>query len=170
MTETGIGPLGKPRRGIGVGTFLIWMVLAAAAGAVGWQIYGSEVRARLGINQRQKEAAVISRPDANPPAASNINELTALVRDLQAVEQRNAEDIKTALQLLIAEQAATKTLSDSVALLQAKVDALQRPPPTPVAKKPPAASVARKPPVAPPTNIVGPEPELEPPPGAPASR
>src|SRR6476660_10545164 len=44
-----------------------------------------------------------------------------------ALEQRTAGDVQTVLQLLTSEQAATKTLSDAVAALQTKVDALRRP-------------------------------------------
>ena len=71
------------------------------------------------------------------------NEIVSLVRDLQASQQRTAEDVRATLQVLTADQAATKALSDAVAALQAKVDALQRP--VPVAKKP-APLAQRKPP------------------------
>ena len=91
-----------------------------------------------------------------------------LVKDLQASQQRTADDVRTTLQLLTSEQAATqaatKTVSDAMAALQAKVDALQRP--VVPATKNPAPVAARKPPPA--AARPAPEqPELEPP-GAPA--
>lgn len=58
-----------------------------------------------------------------------------MVKDLQALEQRTSSDVQTLLQLLTSEQAATKTLSEAVSVLQSKVDALKRPV-VPVAKKP----------------------------------
>ena len=79
----------------------------------------------------------------------NADEIVGLVKDLQVSQQRTADDVRTALQLLTSEQAATKTLSDAVAALQAKVDglpakvdALQRPA-VPVVRKP-AAPAERK--------------------------
>jgi hypothetical protein len=114
----------------------------------------------------------ITQTNQNQPTATNLNEVVGLVKDLQASQQRTADDVRTTLQLLTSEQAATqaatKTVFDAMAALQAKVDALQRPMvpatknPTPVAaRKPPAA--ARPSPEA---TEPG-QPELEPP-GAPA--
>ena len=73
-----------------------------------------------------------------------------------------ADDVRTVLQLLTSEQAATKSLSDAVAALQAKVDAIQRPL-VAVAKKP-APSAPRKPspPLPPSASPVQDQPEPEP--------
>ena len=93
-----------------------------------------------------------------------------LVKDLQASQQRTADEVRMTLQLLTSEQAATqaatKTVSDAVAALQAKVDALQHP--VVPATKNPAPVAARKPPPAAARPAPEPEqPELEPP-GPPA--
>ena len=172
MTESsGIGALANRRRGVAPGTFLLWMILAAAGGAIAWDIYGNDVPSRLGIHPQGGAAPSASTPtNQNQSLATNANEIVGLVKDLQASEQRTASDVQTALQLLTSEQAATKTLYDAVAALQAKVDALQRPAVAPAVKKP-APVAARKPPAAPRPAAVSTEPEqpeLEPPPGAPA--
>ncbi len=149
--------------------FFICIILAGAGGAIGWEIYGNDVRSRLGIVHRDTGRAA-------PPTASarinqsatgvTANEIVGLIKDLQALEQRTATDVQTALQLLTSEQAATKTLSDAVAALQVKVDALQRPV-VPVVKKPPSVA-PRKPPAVARPDAANPETEQpEPAPGAP---
>jgi hypothetical protein len=177
MTDTSnMGPLLKSRRGVSRGTFLTFlmsMILAGAGGAIAWEIYGNDVRSRLEIIHRDTGGAAppaASAPTNQSAAGINANEIVGLVKDLQASQQRTASDVQTVLQLLTSEQAATKTLSDAVAALQAKVDALQRPAVVPAVKKP-APVAARKPPAAPRPAAVSTEPEqpeLEPPPGAPA--
>jgi len=99
----------------------------------------------------------------------NADEIVGLVKDLQVSQQRTADDVRTVLQLLTSEQAATqaatKTLSDAVAALQAtvdalqaKVDALQRPA-VPVVRKPAAPSERKSAPRPPIANPEQPEPE-----------
>jgi hypothetical protein len=150
MTETSeIGPLARRRRGVAPGTFLIWIILAAVGGAVVWAIYGDGVRSILKLPPASAHWA-ITQTNQNQPTATNLNELVGLVKDLQASQQRTADDVRTTLQLLTSEQAATqaatKTVSDAMAALQAKVDALQRP--VVPATKNPAPVAARKPPAA----------------------
>jgi hypothetical protein len=171
MREAPDNPLLKPRRGVSRTTFLTFLIcLILAGGAIAWEIYGNDVRSRLGIIHRETG-------EAAPPAASartnqsaagiNANEIVGLVKGLQALEQRTASDVQTILQLLTSEQAATKTLSDAVAALQTKVDALQRPV-VPVVKKP-APVAPRKPPAAPRPDAASPETDQpEPAPGAPS--
>jgi hypothetical protein len=142
MTEQEFGPLVEGRRGAGPGVVLILMLLAAAGGAVAWNFYGDELRSRLGIS-REEEAPRFSAnefPSATPP---NDQEL-ALIRDLQASGKRTSDQLDTALQVLISLQTTSKALSDAVAGLTAKVDALQRPAAPVARRQPPAAS--RKPP------------------------
>jgi len=140
----------RQRGGVSRGTFLtflIGIILAGAGGAIAWEIYGNDVRSRLGIIQRDTG-------EAAPPAASartnqsaakiNASEIVGLVKALQALEQSTAGDVQTVLQLLTSEQAATKTLSDAVAALQTKVDALQHPA-VPVVKKPPPVAPRKSP-------------------------
>ncbi len=170
MPETSeIGPLARRRRGVAPGTFLIWIILAAVGGAVVWTIYGDDVRSILKLPPASAHWA-ITQTNQNQPTATNLNEVVGLVKDLQASQQRTADEVRMTLQLLTSEQAATqaatKTVSDAVAALQAKVDALQRP--VVPATKNPAPVAARKPPPA--AARPAPEPEqpaLEPP-GPPA--
>jgi hypothetical protein len=164
----------RQRGGVSRGTFLtflICIILAGAGGAIAWEIYGNDVRSRLGIIPRETgEAASPSTaraPTNQSPAGMNANEIVELVKNLQALQQRTAVDVQRVIQLLTSEQAATKTLSDAVAALQAKVDTLQRPVVVPVAKKP-APVTPRKPPAAPRPDAASPETgQPEPAPGAP---
>lgn len=156
-----IGPLGRPRRGVRVGTFLLWVLIAAAAGAVGWGIYGDVVRSKLGIGRDQTPISL--RPSVAAPANDNLG---AAVKDLEASQKSIADQLEAALVLLNAQQASSKVMADNLAALSAKVDALQRPPaPAPAAKRP----AAIRPPPAPrlPTAI---SPEPEPAPGTAAPR
>ena len=155
MTETSeIGPPFKRRRGVAPGTFLIWITLAAVGGAIVWGIYGNNIRSILKLPPAGAPAHWVStQTNQNQSMMINVDEIAGLVKDLQVSQQRTADDVRTALQLLTSEQAATqaatKTLSDAVAALQAKVDALpakvdalQRPA-VPVVRKP-AAPAERK--------------------------
>ena len=48
MTETSeIGPPFKRRRGVALGSFFIWITLAAVGGAIVWGIYGNNIRSIL---------------------------------------------------------------------------------------------------------------------------
>src|SRR5712664_3777391 len=169
MTET--SEIGPRRRGVAPGTFLIWITLAAVGGAIVWGIYGNDVRSILKLPPAGVPAHWVStQTKQNQSMMINADEIVGLVKDLQVSQQRTADDVRTALQLLTSEQAATqaatKTLSDAVAALQAKVDALQRP--VVPATKNPAPVAARKPPPAAARPAPEPEqPELEPP-GPPA--
>ena len=148
MTET--SEIGPRRRGVAPGTFLIWITLAAVGGAIVWGIYGNDVRSILKLPPAGAPAHWVStQTNQNQSMMINADEIVGLVKDLQVSQQRTADDVRTALQLLTSEQAATKTLSDAVAALQAKVDALpakvdalQRPA-VPVVRKP-AAPAERK--------------------------
>jgi hypothetical protein len=145
MTET--SEIGPRRRGVAAGTFLIWITLAAVGGAIVWGIYGNDVRSILKLPPAGVPAHWVStQTNQNQSMMINADEIVGLVKDLQVSQQRTADDVRTALQLLTSEQAATqaatKTLSDAVAALQAKVDALQRPA-VPVVRKP-AAPAERK--------------------------
>jgi hypothetical protein len=176
MTELSeIGPLGRSRRGVSIGTLLIWMMIAGAGGAVAWDIYGNELRSRLGIFREGAPSASANEPAPEMPANGDV---VALVKDLQASQKRTADQLETALQMLTSEQAASRTMADTLAALGAKVDGIQRPPAAvPAAKRPaPAAPVAavappRRPPLAAPRPIApnpGPDTDQpDPAPGAP---
>jgi hypothetical protein len=140
--EIEIGPLVEDRRGVRLGVVLILMLFAAASGAMAWNFYGDELRSRLGISREEEAPRFPANefPSVTPP---NDQEL-ALIRDLQASEKRTSDQLDTALQVLISLQTTSKALSDAMAGLTAKVDALQRPA-APVAKRPPPVA-SRKPP------------------------
>ena len=140
MTENSeIDTLVRPRRGVAIGTFFVWLIVVAVGGAMFGGIFESDVRNALKLPPPAAHWATSAPTNQNAPT----NEIVSLVRDLQASQQRTAEDVRATLQVLTADQTATKALSDAVAALQAKVDALQRP--VPVAKKP-APLAQRKPP------------------------
>jgi hypothetical protein len=109
MADVEIGPLDRPRRGVSIGAFVVWMVIAAAAGAVGWEIYGNEVRSQLGFGQTPSSPSV---PVAMAPANED---LVAAVKDLRASEKLTADQLEAALVLLNAQQASSKTLAYSLA-------------------------------------------------------
>lgn len=142
MTEQEFGLLVEGRRGARPGVVLILMLLAAASGAVAWNFYGDELRSKLGIS-REEETPRFSA-NAFPSAPPANDQQLSLIRDLQASEKRTSDQLDTALQVLIALQTTSKALSDAVAGLTAKVDALQRPA-APVARRPPPTA-SRKPP------------------------
>ena len=173
MTESSKnGPIVKSRRVIALGTSLLWVVLAAVGGFIVWGVYGNDIRSTLRLPPAGAPAHWIGTQTNQPqfPATADFSELMGLAKDLQASHQHTADDVQTALQLLTSRQATTKTLSDAVAALQIRVDALIQRPVVPAAKNP-ALLAARKPPAAPshlsaarPESV---QPELEPPPGAP---
>lgn len=94
---------------------------------------------------------------AQPAAPAVAADKPVGLKDLQALQQQIAAPLQTNAQLLAAQQAEIKRLSDQVAGLAAKVDALEHPPaPTQasapaLAPPPPAAAPAapRKRPAAP---------------------
>ena len=108
MTEASeIGPLARRRRGVAPGTFLIWIILAAVGGAVVWAIYGDGVRSILKLPPASAHWA-ITQTNQNQPTATNLNEVVGLVKDLQASQQRTADEVRMTLQLLTSEQAEHK--------------------------------------------------------------
>lgn len=168
-----IGPIRSRRQGVRLGSFVLWVILATLGGAVAWEVFRTEARSKLGIVDQQ--AASIAQPTPNTDdLAALIKELATLVKELRSAEQVTSSDVKKALELLASEQATAKTLHDTVAALQSKLDAaVQRPAPPVAVNKPPVA--VRKPPVAalapavprPPLPLTEPKQQLEPPPGVP---
>jgi hypothetical protein len=86
------------------------MIIAAATGAGGWEIFGNEVRSQLGIGQNQTPLSP-SASVATPPAD---DDLVAAVKDLQASQNRTADQLDAALVLLNPQQASSKTMADSL--------------------------------------------------------
>jgi hypothetical protein len=162
MTSSDIGPLKTPRRGISIRTFLLWIILAGIGGGVAWGVYGNEVRSRPRIlPYPSPTAAVAPLASAAPPASSGApanDEIVDLLKDLQASQKRTADQLETALQLLISEQATSKATDDAMAALSAKVDRLQRPTMAVVAKKPAPAALPKPPGLTQPPAVVSPAP------------
>jgi hypothetical protein len=123
MADLEIGPLARRRRGVSIGAFLVWMLIAAAAGAVAWGTYGNDGRSQLGFGQDQTP----SSPSAYVATASANDDLVAAVKDLQASEKLTADQLEAALVLLNAQQASSKTLASSLAALSAKIANPARP-------------------------------------------
>ena len=146
MTSSDIGPLKPSRRGISISTFLLWIILSGIGGAIAWSIYGNEVRSRLGVLTDTTPPSSAPTPTTSVTPAND--ETIALLKDLQASQKRTADQLETALQLLISEQATSKATTDAVAALSAKVDRLQRPTVT-VAKKTSPAALPKPPATAP---------------------
>jgi len=117
MTETSeIGRLARRRRGVAPGTFLLWIILAAIGGAVVWAIYGDGVRSILKLPPASAHWT-ITQTNQNQPTATNLNEVVGLVKDLQASQQRTAEEVRMTLQLLTSEQAATQAATKPYLML-----------------------------------------------------
>ena len=156
MSNSDIGPLNAPRRGISISAFLLSIILAGISGGIAGGVYGNEVRSKLGI-----------LPDATPTAAalpsdgtSANDEMVALLRDLQASQKHAADQLEAALQLLTSEQASSKAMDDAVAALSAKIDKLQlQRPMVTVAKKPAPAALPKPPALAQPPAVVSPAPD-----------
>jgi uncharacterized coiled-coil protein SlyX len=135
-------PEAKPKRTNWVSTAVVALLLVCVGVGLAffWRAYGGSVSALPSI-------AAVNGPAAAPPAAG------AAVKgvgpaDLQALQQQLAGQIQAVNQLLASQQAEIKRLSDQLAALTGKVDALQQPvAPAPVAKQ--AAPVRKKPAPAP---------------------
>jgi hypothetical protein len=90
---------------------------------------------------------------AAPPAVAAADKPVTL-KDLQALQQQIAGPLQSNAQLLAAQQAEIKRLSDQVSALAAKVEALEHPPASaqaslPAAAPSPAPAAPRKKPAAP---------------------
>jgi hypothetical protein len=81
MADLEIGPLDRRRRGV----------------AVGWGIYGNEVRSQLGFGQDQTP----SSPSASVATAPANDDLVAAVKDLQASENSQRRRWPTAWRRLV---------------------------------------------------------------------
>jgi uncharacterized coiled-coil protein SlyX len=134
-------PEQPPKRASWISTAVAALLLACVGVGLAffWRAYGGSVAALPSV-------ASVNRPAAAGPAEKALS-------DLQAVQQQLAGQVQAANQLLASQQAEIKRLSDQLAALTGKIDALQQPvapPPVPkqvapVRKKPAAPAVAANP-------------------------
>jgi uncharacterized protein HemX len=139
-------PEEEPKRAGWISTAVVALVLACIGVGLAffWRAYGSSVVALPSIASANRTAAA---PGVAGPAEKGVG-----LSELQAVQQQLAGQLQAATQLLASQQAEIKRLSDQVAALNGKIDALQQPgAPAPVSKqvapvkKKPAAAVAAHP-------------------------
>lgn len=128
-----------------------WVPIAVAAGlamfgaasALLWNAWGNGLPALPSFTSG-------AAPGAAP---ANVPDKTVGLKDFQAFQQQVAATMQSTAQLVAAQQAEIKRLSDQLSALAAKIDALQRPPasaqaaapvppppPPPAARKRPAAA------------------------------
>jgi hypothetical protein len=107
------------------------LALSGAASAFAWRAYG-------GVPWTLPSFAFGTAQPAAPAVAAE--EKPIGLKDLQALQQQIAGPLQSNAQLLTAQQAEIKRLSDQVAGLAAKVDALEHPPATAQASLPASAA------------------------------
>ena len=130
----------EPRRWVGVAV-AAGLAVAGVASAFVWHAWRDSLPALPSF-------ASVTAPVAAPPA--DAPDKTVGLKDFQAFQQQIAGTMQSTAQLLAAQQAEIKRLSDQVSTLTAKIDALQRPAASAQAAIPPhVAPVARKKPAAP---------------------
>jgi uncharacterized coiled-coil protein SlyX len=126
-----------------------WVAIAVAAGlalfgsasALLWHAWGGGLAALPSFTSNAAPTGIVDK--------------TVGLKDFQAFQQQVATTVQSTAQLVAAQQAEIKRLSDQVAALGAKIDTLQRPaasaqaaapapppapPPAPAARKKPAAA------------------------------
>jgi uncharacterized coiled-coil protein SlyX len=132
---------GRRRRWVGIA---VGLVLFGSASALLWRAWGGGLSA---LPSFTSSAAPGSAPGETP-------DKTVGLKDFQAFQQQIAATVQSTAQLVAAQQAEIKRLSDQVAALAAKIDTLQRPAASPQAAAPvpppapPPAPAARKKPAA----------------------
>ncbi len=115
------------------------LALFGAASALLWHAWGNGL------------SAFPSFTSATAPAPVEVPDKTVGLKELQAFQQQVAATMQSTAQLVAAQQAEIKRLSDQVSALTAKIDALQAPaasaqaaapapPPPPAARKRPTAA------------------------------
>jgi uncharacterized coiled-coil protein SlyX len=129
------------RRWVPIAVVAAGLALFGSASALLWSAWGG------GLPALPSFASLTSFTSSAAPAEAP--DKTVGLKDFQAFQQQIAATVQSTAQLVAAQQAEIKRLSDQVAALTAKIDTLQ----------PPAATAQAAPPVPPPA-----------PPPAPAAR
>jgi uncharacterized coiled-coil protein SlyX len=117
------------------------LVMLGAASALLWRAWGNGLPALPSFT--------------SAPAPAEVPDKTVGLKEFQALQQQIAGTTQSTAQLVAAQQAEIKRLSDQVSALSAKIDALQRPAasaqaaaPVPPPPPPPPPPAARKKPAA----------------------
>jgi cell division protein FtsB len=110
------------------------LAMLGVASALLWHTFGDGLPALPSF-------ASVTGPSAAPAVAAADKPVG--LKDFQAFQQQIAEPMQSTAQLLAAQQAELKRLSDQVSALTAKIDAIEHPPASA------QAAVAAPPPVAP---------------------
>jgi uncharacterized coiled-coil protein SlyX len=121
------------------------LALLGSASAWAWYVWGDRLPALPSFT---------SSGPAPGAAPAEVPDRTVGLKDFQAFQQQIAATMQSTAQLVAAQQAEIKRLSDQVAALSAKIDALQPPAASaqaaaPVPPPPPPPPAARKRPAAP---------------------
>jgi uncharacterized coiled-coil protein SlyX len=112
------------------------LVMLGATSALLWRAWGGDLPALPSF--------------ASGAAPAEVADKTVGLKDFQAFQQQIAATMQSTAQLVAAQQAELKRLSDQLAALNTKIDALQRPAASPQAAvpapppPPPSPSAARK--------------------------
>jgi uncharacterized coiled-coil protein SlyX len=137
------GPVPERRRWVPIAV-VAGLALLGSASAWAWYAWGN------GLPALPSFMSSVAAPGAAPA----VPDKTVGLKDFQAFQQQTAATLQSTAQLVAAQQAEIKRLSDQVAALAAKIDAQQRPaasaqaaapapppsPPPPAARKKPAAA------------------------------
>jgi uncharacterized coiled-coil protein SlyX len=135
-------PVPERRRWVWIAV-VVGLAIFGAGSAFLWNAWGNGLPALPSF-------ASLTAPGAAP---ADTADKTVGLKDFQAFQQQIAGTMQSTAQLLAAQQAEIKRLSDQVAALTAKIDALQPPAASAqaaiAAPPPPPSSAARKKPAAP---------------------
>jgi uncharacterized coiled-coil protein SlyX len=135
-------PAPAPRRWVPIAV-VAGLALLGAASAGAWFAWGNGLPALPSFTS-----------SVAAPGPAEVPDKIVRLKDFQAFQQQIAATMQSTAQLVAAQQAEIKRLSDQVAALTAKIDAQQRPAASaqataPAPAPPPPPSAARKRPAAP---------------------
>jgi uncharacterized coiled-coil protein SlyX len=135
----------EPRRWVRAGV-IVGLAMFGVVSALVWHAWGGSLPAMPSF-------ASVTAPAAAPPAAVAVADKPVGSSDFAAFQQQIAGSLQSSAQLLGAQQAEIKRLSDQVSALAAKIETLQHPTASAQAAMPPAPAPAtpapRKKPAAP---------------------
>jgi len=130
------------------------LIIAVAASAV---IVAGAGYLWLNFDRLVEAVSSPANPDATPVVARDEDAVT--LKDFQSFQQLTADSLKSATQDIEAERADLKTMSEQLATLTARIEAMQStasiaPPQQPALARPQVTAERRKPPVPKPTGRI----------------